>query len=97
MKYNFAVVIPMANEQKDFELFTCALINILNRLECGTVYFIIDGISKDNTLDLSLELSKKMSQADPDEEVPEHYIENELKSFLNKNYDVNPPIPLKDI
>ena len=45
----------------------------------------------------SLELSKKMSQADPDEEVPEHYIENELKSFLNKNYDVNPPIPLKDI
>ena len=59
MKYNFAVVIPMANEQKDFELFTCALINILNRLECGTVYFIIDGISKDNTLDLSLELSKK--------------------------------------
>jgi dolichol-phosphate mannosyltransferase len=59
MKYNFAVVIPMANEQKDFELFTCALTNILNRLECGTVYFIIDGISKDNTLELSLELSKK--------------------------------------
>ena len=59
MKHNFAVVIPMANEQKDFKSFTCSLINILNRLECGTVYFIIDGISKDNTLDLSLELSKK--------------------------------------
>ena len=45
----------------------------------------------------SLELSKKMSQSNPDEEVPEHYIENELKEFLNKNYDINPPIPLKDI
>ena len=29
----------------------------------------------------SLELSKKMSQSNPDEEVPEHYIENELKEF----------------
>jgi hypothetical protein len=38
-----------------------------------------------------------MSQSNPDEEVPEHYIENELKEFLNKNYDINPPIPLKDI
>lgn len=59
MKYNFAVVIPMANEQKDFEILTSELTNILNRLECGTVYFIIDSISKDKTLELSLELSKK--------------------------------------
>jgi hypothetical protein len=45
----------------------------------------------------SLELSKKMSQMGPDEEVPEHYIENELKTFLNKNYDIDPEIPLKEI
>jgi hypothetical protein len=45
----------------------------------------------------SLELSKKMSLQSPDEEVPEHYIENELKEFLNKNYSVNPPIPLKEV
>jgi hypothetical protein len=43
----------------------------------------------------SLELSKKMSESNPDEEVPEHYIENELKSWLNKNFEVNPEIPLK--
>jgi hypothetical protein len=38
-----------------------------------------------------------MSLQSPDEEVPEHYIENELKEFLNKNYRVNPPIPLKEV
>ena len=28
-------------------------------------------------------------------EVPEKYIDNELKDYLNKNFEVNPPIPLK--
>lgn len=41
------------------------------------------------------DLSKRMSLEDPDKIVPDNYIENELKSFLNKNFDVNPPIPLK--
>jgi hypothetical protein len=36
-----------------------------------------------------------MSQEDPDTVVPEHYIENELKEFINQNFDVNPRIPLK--
>lgn len=40
-------------------------------------------------------LSKKMSAQNPDSIVPEHYIENELKDFLNQNFDVIPPIPLK--
>ena len=40
-------------------------------------------------------LSTKMSQENPDTIVPEHYVENELKQFLNQNFDVNPPIPLK--
>jgi hypothetical protein len=43
----------------------------------------------------SFELSKKMSMENPDIIVPEHYIENELKQFLNQNFDVNPRIPLK--
>jgi len=30
-------------------------------------------------------------------EVPEHYIENELKSYLNDNFEVDPQIPLKEI
>ena len=43
----------------------------------------------------SFELSKKMSMENTDMVVPEHYIENELKQFLNQNFDVNPRIPLK--
>lgn len=40
-------------------------------------------------------LSNKMSLEDPGKEVPENYIENELKDYLNRNFQVNPPIPLK--
>lgn len=40
-------------------------------------------------------LSQKMASEDQDATVPDHYIENELKDFINKNFDVNPPIPLK--
>ena len=40
-------------------------------------------------------LSLKMSLEDPNKEVPENYIENELKDYINKNFEVNPPIPLK--
>jgi hypothetical protein len=38
-----------------------------------------------------------MSNEDLNKEVPENYIENELKIFLNENFDINPPIQLKDI
>jgi hypothetical protein len=41
------------------------------------------------------DLSKRMSLEDPDKVVPDNFIENELKTFLNNNFDVNPPIPLK--
>ncbi len=40
-------------------------------------------------------LSKKM-EAEPDNSpVPDNYIENELKQYLNDNFDVTPEIPLK--
>jgi hypothetical protein len=35
-------------------------------------------------------------EVEPDDKpVPDHYIENELKQYLNDNYDVSPEIPLK--
>jgi len=58
MKYNFAIIIPMANESKDFDPFIKALKESLNKLESGKVYFIIDNASKDNTLDLCRNLSE---------------------------------------
>jgi dolichol-phosphate mannosyltransferase len=59
MRFNFAVVIPMANEQKDFWPFVASLAGVLNMLECGAVYFIVDKASKDNTLELCNGLSTK--------------------------------------
>ena len=57
MKFNFAVIIPMANEQEDFHPFVDTLIEVLNMLECGKVYFVVDKVSEDNTLELCSSLS----------------------------------------
>jgi len=40
-------------------------------------------------------ISDKMGKEDNDKVVPEHYIENELKIYLNDNFDITPEIPLK--
>ena len=57
MKHNFAIVIPMANESRDFAPFVDAIGQTLNGLECGQVYLIVDKASKDNTLELCNALS----------------------------------------
>jgi dolichol-phosphate mannosyltransferase len=54
---NWAVVIPMANEESEFRLFTDELIMVLNRLQSGTVYLVVDTVSKDRTLELCRALS----------------------------------------
>ena len=59
MKYNFAVIIPMANESIDFQPFVFSLTELLNLMECGSIYFIIDKVSNDNTLELCKNLSLK--------------------------------------
>lgn len=40
-------------------------------------------------------ISEKMEQEDDNKLVPDHYIENELKKYLNDNFDIEPEIPLK--
>jgi dolichol-phosphate mannosyltransferase len=55
--YNFAVVIPMANESKDFDVFISNLKKSLSFIGSGTVYLIVDKVSKDNTLELCEQLS----------------------------------------
>jgi dolichol-phosphate mannosyltransferase len=55
--FNFALVIPMANEEPDFSPFILALRQMLDYLGCGTVYFVVDGVSKDRTLALCEALS----------------------------------------
>lgn len=56
---NFAVIIPMANEAHDFAPFVAALKKELDELGSGTVYFVVDNASKDNTLELCSALSQQ--------------------------------------
>jgi dolichol-phosphate mannosyltransferase len=56
---NFAVIIPMANEACDFHPFVDELAKMIDRLNSGTIYFICDLVSTDNTLELCRDLSAK--------------------------------------
>jgi dolichol-phosphate mannosyltransferase len=55
---DFAVVTPMANEEPDFWPFINELKGVLDRLQAGKVYCVVDEASMDRTLALCTELSK---------------------------------------
>jgi len=57
---NWAVVVPMANEEQDFRPFVTQLTAAMDQLEGGKVYFVVDEVSKDSTL----ALCRQLSQAD---------------------------------
>jgi hypothetical protein len=56
---------------------------------------IVGAIKEEVLRDFAIFISNKMSKKNPDEEVPEHYIENQLKQYINTRFDVDPQIPLK--
>lgn len=56
---SFAVVVPMANEAADFHPFVDELTNVMDSLNAGTVYFVVDWVSKDETLALCKAISEK--------------------------------------
>ena len=56
---NFAIIIPMANESKEFDFFTGKLQKTLDFIESGHVYLVVDNASKDNTHELCEQLSEK--------------------------------------
>lgn len=55
---NWAAVIPLANEELEFPELVEALKLVMDAVDGGTVYFIIDGVSKDRTLECCQELEK---------------------------------------
>lgn len=59
---DYAVVIPMANEEADFEPFILLLTETLDNYKTGAVYFVVDNVSKDNTLNLCMGLAAKDSR-----------------------------------
>jgi dolichol-phosphate mannosyltransferase len=54
---NWAVITPLANEEKDFDAFISEFTKVLNKLGSGKVYLVVDKASKDRTLELCRELS----------------------------------------
>jgi dolichol-phosphate mannosyltransferase len=54
---NWAVVIPLANEEKELPDLVAALNGVMAAMEGGHVYFVVDRVSKDRTLDRCRELS----------------------------------------
>ncbi len=57
---------------------------------------LVEAIKPEVLQQFSLFLSEKMILENPDSPVPDNYIENELKSYINEHYGVNPEIPLKN-
>lgn len=57
-KHNFAIIIPMANESKEFEPFINRLQKTLDFVQSGKIYLIVDNASKDNTRELCENLSE---------------------------------------
>ncbi|MEO5572811.1 MAG: glycosyltransferase [Bacteroidia bacterium] len=89
---DFAIIIPMANEEKDFQPFVEVLKKVMDRLESGTVYLIVDTVSKDNTLNLSKELSKNDNRfitvwSPENKNVVDAYIRG-YKEALNNSHDI---------
>lgn len=58
---NWAVVIPLANEEAELPEFTAALTAVMDAAEGGCVYFVVDKVSRDRTL----ECCEEISRADP--------------------------------
>ena len=90
MKLDFAVIIPMANEKEEFLPFTTLLAEVLDNLECGLVYFVIDKVSKDNTLELCNELSTKDNRfitiwAPENKNVVDAYLRGYKEALQNKH------------
>ncbi len=56
---NWAATIPMANEEEDFAPFVDLLTRVMNVIGTGKIYFVIDNASKDKTLELAQDLSRK--------------------------------------
>lgn len=58
---NWAVVVPMANEEDDFPRFADEMTKMLDRLHSGSVYLIVDSVSQDMTW----ELCRRLAENDP--------------------------------
>ncbi|MDP4278434.1 MAG: glycosyltransferase [Bacteroidota bacterium] len=90
MKVDFAVVVPMANEQNEFYPFVSLMAEVLDMLESGIVYLVVDTVSKDQTLNLCQALSEKDKRfvtvwAPENKNVVDAYIRGYKEALANKH------------
>ncbi|GHT65777.1 dolichyl-phosphate beta-D-mannosyltransferase [Bacteroidia bacterium] len=90
MNYDFAIIIPMANEAMDFEPLVFSLKDVLSQQQSGKVYFIVDNVSKDNTLELCKNLSEKDSRfatvwAPENKNVVDAYLKGYREALRNRH------------
>lgn len=108
--FNKVIAPILADPGKDYPDFLNKLISSTMKIAEGELVTIkdrfsrafvvsdnlVDAIKEDVLREFAVYLSSKMSRKDPDEEVPENYIENQLKRYLNRRFDIDPEIPLKN-
>lgn len=88
---DWALIVPMANEEETFDSFIEQVKKTLNQLRSGTVYIVVDGASKDKTLLLCKNLSKEDSRfitiwAPENKNVVDAYIRGFTEALKN-NHD----------
>lgn len=89
---NWAAVVPMANEEADFTIFTDEMAKILDRLQCGTVYIVVDSVSQDMTWELCRKLAENDSRfraiwAPENRNIVDAYLRGFREAYAN-NHDI---------
>ncbi|MDC3072993.1 glycosyltransferase [Prochlorococcus sp. AH-716-O10] len=87
---NWALIVPLANEEKEFKPFIEMVKFVIDVIPPGKVYFVIDKVSKDNTKNLCLDLSKKDDRfktiwAPDNKNVVDAYIKGLKVAYENKH------------
>jgi dolichol-phosphate mannosyltransferase len=85
---NWALIIPLANEENDFYPFVNELSIVLTRLNSGKVYLVVDKVSKDKTLEMCENLSKNDNRfitvfAPENKNVVDAYMRGYREAFVN--------------
>jgi hypothetical protein len=107
--FNKVIAPILADPGNDYPIFLNKLITSTMKIAEGEIIptkdrfsraFVVSdnlilAIKEDVLRDFALYLSNKMALEDSDKDVPDFYVENNLKSYLNKRFDIEPNIPLK--
>jgi dolichol-phosphate mannosyltransferase len=89
---NWAAIIPMANEEADFGPLVRQLSETMNQLEGGAIYFVVDEVSKDRTLELCRKIEAEDSRfhtlwAPENRNVVDAYLRG-FREALDRGYEI---------